>query len=241
MTDRSGAPPRVPRGGPVHEGPGPRRVALALAALAARAALLLVARVRIRDLAVPPARGQGTILAFNHRSMLDIVVCVIAAQRWGAYPRTFARADFFTRLGIGWLLRRLGAIPAGGRVGTAATLVVGCDILRRGGAIAIAPEGRIVPAAQRTAGLGRLMGGIGVMSSRLGAPILLSAITGADQAWPIGSRTPVLHLPWHRPEITVSAEWLEVPAGTPPADVTAGVARGLRELLDTAEHAHVGS
>ncbi len=71
------------------------------------------------------------------------------------------------------------------------------------------------------------------MSTRHGTPILVVAIENADQAWPAGRRVPRLHLPWNRPTITVTASWLEVQAGTPPADVTARVALKLRDLLGT--------
>ena len=211
------------------------RAALAMCAWLTRLVFLVMARVSVAHADVRPVAGRGTIIATNHRSMLDFFVVNIACRQWGVSPHTFARGDFFTRPVLGRALRLVGAIPAGRGRGAAVTLEQARDVLRSGGVIAIAPEGRIVAAAQRPSGLGELRGGLGVMSSRHGTPVLLAAIANADKVWPVGRRTPRLCLPWNRPAITVSATWLEVQTGTPPSDVTGQVAAGLRELLATAE------
>jgi len=99
----------------------------------------------------------------------------------------------------------------------------------------IAPEGRIVAPEQRPDGIGDLRGGTGVMSSRHGTPILLTAIRNTDRAWPLERPTPVLHLPWNRPTITITVTWMQVTPGTTPSDVTNRVGHGLRTLLDVSE------
>jgi 1-acyl-sn-glycerol-3-phosphate acyltransferase len=210
------------------------RAGLATSALLTRAAFLVIARVRIDDAEVRPTPGRGAIIAINHRSMLDFFVGTIAFRQWGVYPRTFARGDFFTRPVLGVALRLVGAIPAGRGRGAAVTFRLARDVLCSGGVVAIAPEGRVVAPAERPAGLGELKGGVGVMSSRRGTPILLAAIQNTDVAWPLGRRAPRVHLPWNRPTITVSVARLEVQPGTPPAVVTEHVAEGLRDLLGTA-------
>ena len=223
-------------GGRASQGsPRAQRAALATCALLTRLVFLVIARVRIGDGDVRPVAGRGVIIASNHRSLLDFFVATIAFRQWGVYPHTFSRGDFFARPVLGRALRLVGAIPAGRGRGAAVTLKQARDVLRGGGVITIAPEGRIVAAAQRPGGLGQLRGGIGVMGSRHGTPILLAAIRNTDTAWPPGRRIPPLHLPWNRPMITVSLTWLDVQAGTRPSEVTRRVAEGLRELLVTAE------
>lgn len=214
---------------------GAHRATLATVAVLVRLAFLVIAKLKISDADVRPAAGHGLIVAINHRSMLDILVATIACQQWGLSPHTLARGDFFARPVLGRALTLLGAIPAGRGRGAAVTLTKAREILHGGGAIIIAPEGRIVAADERPDGLGELRGGIGVMSSRHGTPILLTAIRNTDTAWPVGRRTPVLCLPWNRPTITVAVTWMEVPAGTPPSSVTGQVAEGLRTILGTAE------
>ena len=129
----------------------------------------------------------------------------------------------------------VGAIPAGCGRDPSVTLRQAREVLSSGGVITITPEGQMLAPEERPGGLGKLKGGIGVMSSRHGTPILLAALTNTDKAWPLDRRTPLLHLPWNRPKITASVTWLEVQAGTPPAEVTERVAQGLRALLETAE------
>jgi len=207
------------------------RAGLAACALLTRAVFLVVAKVQVDGAEVRPVAGRGAIIAINHRSMLDFFVGTVAFRQWAVHPHTLARGDFFTRPVLGPALRSVGGIPAGGGHGAAATFALVGEVLHGGGVIAIAPEGRVVAPEQRPAGLGAVRGGVGVMSSQFGTPILLAAITNTDLAWPLGRRAPRLHLPWNRPTITVSVTWLEVQPGTPPAAVTARVADGLRELL----------
>ncbi|HEY5178409.1 MAG TPA: lysophospholipid acyltransferase family protein [Dermatophilaceae bacterium] len=212
-----------------------QRAALVIAALLTRLAFLLIAKVRIGDADVRPVAGRGVIIASNHRSLLDFFVATIAFRQWAVYPHTFARADFFARPVLGRALRLVGAIPAGCGRDASVTLSQACEVLHSGGVITITPEGEMLAPEERTGELGKLRGGIGVMSSRHGTPILLGALKNTDKAWPLDRRTPLLHLPWNRPTITAFVTWLEVQAGTPPADVTQRVDQGLRALLETAE------
>ena len=210
------------------------RASLAACALLTRAVFLVVAKVQVDGAEVRPVAGRGAIIAINHRSMLDFFVGTVAFRQWAVHPHTLARGDFFTRPVLGPALRSVGGIPAGGGHGAAATFALVGEVLHGGGVIAIAPEGRAVAPEQRPAGLGAVRGGVGVMSSQFGTPILLAAITNTDLAWPLGRRAPRVHLPCNRPTITVSVTRLEVQPGTPPAVVTERVAEGLRDLLGTA-------
>lgn len=210
-----------------------QRAALTVFTLLVRAALPFVAKVEVSPTEARSTPGRGTLVVLNHRSMLDFPVGAVACRRWGMWPCALGRADFFDRRLAGRALRLLGAIPAGVRHSPAATLDGAGAVLRAGGVVAIAPEGRIVVPEQRPGGLGRFRSGVGVLVSRCEPRVLLVALTDADVAWPPGRSAPVLHLPWNRPTVNVSAAWLEVPKGTPPAEATVLVADGLTTLLAT--------
>ncbi len=216
------------------------RAAFATCALVTRLGLLVIAKVKVGPAQVQVADGLGVIIAMNHRSMLDFFVSTLACRQWGVYPHTVMRGDFFTWPVLGRALRLIGAIPAGRGRGAAATLRDVHEVLHHGGAVTIAPEGRIVTPQHRVDGLGELRGGIGAMSSPHGTPILLTAMRNTDTAWPLGRRTPVLHLPWNRPTITVTATWMVVETGAPPSDVTRQVAGELRALLRIADRSTGG-
>ncbi len=207
------------------------RAALAICSTLAPIAFLVIARVDIDEANLESFKGRGVIIASNHRSLLDFFVGAVAFRRWGMYPRTFVRGDFFDRPLLGQALRLVGAIPAGHGRSAVVALKRAHQILHDGGVITIAPEGRIVPLSQRPSGLGELERGVGIMSARYATPILLAAIKNTDQAWPLGRRTPMLHLPWNRPTITVATRLLDVQVGMTSTEITAKVAQGLSSLL----------
>jgi 1-acyl-sn-glycerol-3-phosphate acyltransferase len=175
--------------------------------------------------------GRGTLVVLNHRSPIDFPVAAVACRRWRLSPAALSRADFFDRPLAGPGLRLLGAIPAGVRHSPAATLDAAGRVLRAGGAVAIAPEGRIVTDAQRPDGLGRFEPGVGVLVSRFHPHILLVALTGTDAAWPPHHRLPALRPPWKRPSVEIATRWLDLPADTTPSEATARVHAELQALL----------
>lgn len=200
-----------------------------------RATLLFVARVSATGPGSWRRDGRGTLVVLNHRSPIDFPVAAVACRRWRLSPAALSRADFFDRPIAGPGLRLLGAIPAGVRHSPAATLEAAGEVLRAGGAVAIAPEGRIVTDAQRPDGLGRFKPGVGVLISGLHPHILLVALTGTDAAWPPGRRRlPALRLPWNRPSVTITMRWLDVPEDATPSDATARVHAELGALLRSA-------
>jgi len=213
-----------------------QRTALVICALLTHLVFLVVAKLRIGDIDLHPAESRGAIFASNHRSMLDFFVGTIVFRQLGVYPHTFVRGDFFARPILGRALKLVGAIPAAGGRSAIVTLKEAHKVLRNGGIITLAPEGRVVPPEERPNGLGKLKRGIGVISSQYGTPILLAAMKNTDKAWPANRRTPVLHLPWNRPTITVSVTWLKVQAGATPSNITEQVARELSTLLRMPEH-----
>ena len=207
------------------------RTALWLCARLTRLAFLVIAKVRVGEVDLRRIGGRGAIIASNHRSLLDFFVATVVFREWGLCPRTLVRSDLFTRPWLGRALRLVGAIPAGRGRGLAVTIGEAAEVLRQGGVVAMAPEGR-VRASGQSEELGDLRSGVGILGSRCGTPILVAALVNTDVAWPLDRRTPVLHLPWNRPTVTVSVRWLEVPVGAPPSEVTSQVAHALRELVE---------
>lgn len=69
------------------------------------------------------------------------------------------------------------------------------------------------------------------MSSRYATPILLAVVKNTDEAWPVGRRVPMLHLPWNRPTITVVATLLIVQVGMSSSEINLQLAHGLNSLL----------
>ena len=201
---------------------------------AVRTTLLFVAKVSVTGPGGGRGGGRGTLVVLNHRSPIDFPVAAVACRRWRLSPAVLSRADFFERPLAGPGLRLLGAIPAGVRHSPAATFDAAGEVLRGGGAVAIAPEGRIVTDAQRPDGLGRFKPGVGVLASRFRPHILLVALTGTDTAWPPDRRLPALRLPWNRPVVTIATRWLDVPEDTTRSDATARVRAELGDLLRSA-------
>jgi 1-acyl-sn-glycerol-3-phosphate acyltransferase len=156
----------------------------------ARALLAPAARARFRPTVIGrrnvPKRG-AVILASNHRSFIDSVVITLVAPRSVSF---LAKSDYFTGSGVRGLLNRwfftgVGAVPVQRGAGQAAqdALDAGLEILGRGDAFAIYPEG--------TRSLdGRIYKGrtgVAYLALTSGAPIVPVALTGTERLQPVGS------------------------------------------------------
>src|SRR4051794_8128943 len=199
--------------------------------LIAAAALRPVAHVEIEPLPESAAWTGGLIIASNHRSMLDLLVGLIAFRKWSLRPSIFVRADFIQLPLIGWILRQLGGIPAARGDGSSAIRRARA-LLSNGGVLAVTPEGRIPLLHERTDGLGELRPGTGWLAASTGAPILLIGLVNTDVAWPIGDRLPRLHVrASRRPLIRLGTAWLPQSRGATEAEITGDLKDGLRRLL----------
>jgi 1-acyl-sn-glycerol-3-phosphate acyltransferase len=149
----------------------------------------LVFRPRIIGRSNVPRTGP-VIIASNHLSFLDSVVITLVAPRSVSF---LAKSSYFTGTGFrGWLSRSfftgVGAIPVERGAGTAAqhALDSGLEVLRRGEAFSIYPEG--------TRSLdGRLYKGrtgVAWLALTSGAQVVPVALTGTQNLHPVGSKFP---------------------------------------------------
>lgn len=171
------APPKPPIADRAEE---PRNVAswtpLQRAVLALSRALARV--LTDRDVAGQervPATGP-VILAVNHLHILDALWAFTVLPR----PTVFVVAsEFRRRPGVGLLLGIGRSIFVARGAGDRAAIQQGVDLLRQGGALGVAPEGRL----SRTGGLIQGQPGIARLAAEGDAPVVPMAMSGQERLW----------------------------------------------------------
>ncbi|MGA5703269.1 lysophospholipid acyltransferase family protein [Peterkaempfera bronchialis] len=135
-------------------------------------------------------RSGPVILAANHLSFIDSVVIPLVAPRPVAF---LAKAEYFQGRGVkGWLTRRfftaIDAVPVerGTHRAAQASLEAARDVLARGGAFGIYPEGT----RSRDGRLYRGRTGVAWLALTSGAPVVPVAVLGTDRIQPVGTRLP---------------------------------------------------
>src|ERR687897_3593533 len=116
------------------------------------------------------------IVAANHRSFLDPFV-IGASLPWRRPLHYVAKVELFEKRWQGWLLNRLGAYPVRRGQSDDETLTTSREVLERGGAICIFPEGTRI----RSGSLARPKRGFGRLALESGAAVLPVAVQGSDQ------------------------------------------------------------
>jgi glycerol-3-phosphate dehydrogenase (NAD(P)+) len=147
--------------------------------LVARAILqpVFLIYLRLTRIGREHARVKGPlIVAANHRSFLDPFV-IGASLPWRRPLHYVAKVELFERGWQGWLLNRLGAYPVRRGQADDETLITSRQVLERGGAICIFPEGTRI----RSGSLGRPKRGFGRLALETGAAVLPVAVHGSDQ------------------------------------------------------------
>jgi glycerol-3-phosphate dehydrogenase (NAD(P)+) len=120
-----------------------------------------------------PARGP-VIFASNHRSFLDPFVIGTLTRRPVYYV---AKRELFRKPLVAWFLNSLGAFPVERGHSDAEMLETARQILERGDALAIFPEGtRIRPGSLATP-----RRGVGRLALETGAPVVPVAIIGTEE------------------------------------------------------------
>ncbi|MHB9863607.1 lysophospholipid acyltransferase family protein [Streptomyces sp. YIM S03343] len=205
-----------------------RRGAGALIALGVRG----VARLEISGLEECGDLGKGPLIVINHRSFLDPLVVVTLCRRYGVWPYTLAREDFFDRPLSRTVLRVLRAIPALRGRSALGGLRRAERLLAAGQVVVIAAEGRIVPDHERPDGVGELRGGAAWLAYRTSEMVVLT-LTGTDDAWPVRRTLPR----WRaldRPIVTVRARRVSLDPGARGHSITATIRATMSELIDGA-------
>lgn len=119
-------------------------------------------------------RSGPLLLASNHRSFLDPFVIGALLRRPIYYV---AKRELFERRWQAWILSRLGAFPIDRGRGDEDAMATAREILRRGEAVLIFPEGTRV----RPGPLGAPRRGVGRLALETGAPVVPVAVLGTDR------------------------------------------------------------
>lgn len=146
-------------------------------------------RPKVEGLDNLPAKG-AVILASNHLSVFDSFVIPLVVPRQVNF---LAKEEYFTgnspiqRLRTA-IMRTIGQVPVQrgqARAGVAALEVAG-DVLAKGGAFGIYPEGT----RSLDLRLHRGHTGVGQLALTTGAPVIPVALVGTDRIQPVGQRFP---------------------------------------------------
>ena len=130
------------------------------------------------------------LFAANHRSFFDVIIAWAVFSESGINCHCFIRADLFEKPVIGSWLKRNGCIPASRSTREEAEKRAITE-LNSGHAVAIMPEGRLVPPDERPDGVGQGRPGISRIARATGAKIVPVAIEGSEIVWPLGSAFPI--------------------------------------------------
>ena len=130
------------------------------------------------------------LFAANHRSFFDVIIAWAVFSESGINCHCFIRADLFEKPVIGSWLKRNGCIPASRSTREEAEKRAITE-LNSGHAVAIMPEGRLVPPDERPDGVGQGRPGISRIARATGAKIVPVAIEGSEIVCPIGRAFPI--------------------------------------------------
>ena len=193
--------------------------------------LKLVWRPTVRGLDHVPRSG-GVILASNHLSFVDSVAIPSVAPRKVAF---LAKSDYFTGTGLRGLASRawfegMGMLPVDREDTKAAlaSLEIALDVLARGEAFGIYPEGT----RSRDGRLYRGRTGVAHLALTAGVPVVPVGLVGTDKLQPVGSRLPrrvPLTISFGAP-IEVAGRFDGVPLGRARREVTDEIMSAIQAL-----------
>jgi 1-acyl-sn-glycerol-3-phosphate acyltransferase len=183
-----------------------------------------------------PLEGP-VLLASNHLSFVDSVVIPVVAPREVVF---LAKEEYFTGSGVrGWASRAwfeaLGMVPVNREDTRSAidSLDVALEVLRRGKAFGVYPEG----SRSRDGRLYRGRTGVAQLALVSGAPIVPVGLVGTEHLQPVGARLPKLArvtVRFGKP-ITVHGEYDGVAPGRARRDLTDRLMREIQQLTGQSE------
>jgi 1-acyl-sn-glycerol-3-phosphate acyltransferase len=172
------------------------------------------------------------IVASNHLSVIDSFIIPLVLPRHVTFV---AKAVYFEGTGVKgrfvrWFMTSLGHVPVqrGARRGAMGSLEQALEIVQRGGAFAIYPEG-----TRSTDGrLYRGRTGIGWLALASGAQVLPLGIVGTDRMQPVGARLPRIR---PRPTVRIGkpmefTQYGDLPPARARRAITDDVVSTIREL-----------
>jgi 1-acyl-sn-glycerol-3-phosphate acyltransferase len=177
-------------------------------------------------------RTGPVILASNHLSFADSLVIPIVAPRKVVF---LAKSDYFTGTGIKGGAQRawcegMGMLPVDrdDTKAALATLDTALDVLGRGEAFGIYPEGT----RSRDGRLYRGRTGVAHLALTAGAPVVPVGLTGTERLQPVGSRLPrvvPVTVRFGEP-IEVAGRYDGVPSGRARREVTDQIMAAIQAL-----------
>ena len=193
--------------------------------------LRLLLRPRVEGRHNVPVDGP-LIVASNHLSVIDSFIIPLVLPRHVTFV---AKAVYFEGTGVKgrfvrWFMTSLGHVPVqrGARRGAMGSLEQALEIVQRGGAFAIYPEG-----TRSTDGrLYRGRTGIGWLALASGAQVLPLGIVGTDRMQPVGARLPRIR---PRPTVRIGkpmefTQYGDLPPARARRAITDDVVSTIREL-----------
>ena len=146
------------------------------------------------------ALERPCVIASNHRSVFDAVAGIHAVGNLGHTARVLSAAWLWEDRRLGRLLDSIGAIPLEGGRAAIDTVEQAIEVLRSGEHLLMTPEGRVVPADQRTNGVGDGHKILSKIVTAADVQVIPAALVGTDDFWGLDCKRPVVR-PWDRPVI----------------------------------------
>ncbi len=144
--------------------------------------------------------GEPFVLAANHRSFFDFIIAWKVLTELGLTCHCLIRADLFEKPIIGGWLKRNGCIAASKSTREEAENRA-VALLGDGYSVAVMPEGRLVPEADRPEGVGQGRPGISRIATSANVCVLPVGLTGTENVWPMGKAFPLFAI--RRPTVKI--------------------------------------
>lgn len=128
---------------------------------------------------------EPSVIAANHRSLLDVMVGLYTFYRHDIPARILIADRYFQPRLTGAALRYAGcvAVPKGDNE---AALQFAIAELQAGYTVVIMPEGKLIKPEDRPDGMGELRSGVSVIGAGSGVPVIAIGVLGTDLVWPRG-------------------------------------------------------